>query len=401
MLVKRHPDLDIESNKGPGLYWLVATDYERNRAIFQYLEESFAKLGILKVASKRLDPGQITLMDGTVIKTKSAKDPKTLVMEAPNGIIADEASQLEMETYLRMQSRCAPKKAWLFMAGTIESSYGWYVQLAQAWSANFGDERSFRLPSYSNLHLYPGGRNDPEILRLERASPDRFFMERIEGIPRPPQGLVFTEFRLDAHVREVELDESEDVDIAIDPGYAGAYSVLAIQRINDVPVIIDEIYAQNLVTEEVIQIAQEKPWWKNVHRGVIDAAGYQHQALAPVAEVWMNKTGLYLSSNTIKNVNDLDERLSTFLRVNPLTGEAGISISQKCVGLLSEFGVLPNPHSGQTQVYSWKVDNNGQLVGQTPANSHNHSIRALEYWLLENYGFARPQRQEKLLVRRF
>ena len=62
---------------------------------------------------------------------------------------------------------------------------------------------------------------------------------------------------------------------------------------------------------------------------------------------------------------------------------------------------MPNPHSGQTQVYSWKVDNNGQLVGQTPANSHNHSIRALEYWLLENYGFARPQRQEKLLVRRF
>ena len=70
-----------------GLYWLVSADYERTRAEFEYLVEDFGKLGVLKETTKRLDPGRIVLADGTRIETKSAKDPRTLAMRAPNGII--------------------------------------------------------------------------------------------------------------------------------------------------------------------------------------------------------------------------------------------------------------------------------------------------------------------------
>jgi hypothetical protein len=38
-----------------GLYWLVAADYERTRAEFEYLLQDFTTLGILKEASKRVD----------------------------------------------------------------------------------------------------------------------------------------------------------------------------------------------------------------------------------------------------------------------------------------------------------------------------------------------------------
>ena len=41
----------------PGLYWLVAADYERTRAEYEYLVDDFEKLGVLKKASKRVDPG--------------------------------------------------------------------------------------------------------------------------------------------------------------------------------------------------------------------------------------------------------------------------------------------------------------------------------------------------------
>ena len=34
--------------EGKGLFWLVAADYERTRAEFEYLTEDFAKLGLLK-----------------------------------------------------------------------------------------------------------------------------------------------------------------------------------------------------------------------------------------------------------------------------------------------------------------------------------------------------------------
>ena len=77
----------IFETEGAGLYWLVAADYERTRAEYEYLVQDFATLGVLKKASKRVDPARIELADGTVIETKSAKDPRTLAMRAPDGII--------------------------------------------------------------------------------------------------------------------------------------------------------------------------------------------------------------------------------------------------------------------------------------------------------------------------
>ena len=157
-------------NDEPGLYWLVAADYERTRAEFEYLVEDFASMGLLKEASKRVDPGRIILADDTRIETKSAKDPRTLAMRAPNGIIGCEASQLDLETFHRLRGRCAPKRGWMFLAGTFEGSLGWYPQMYQAWQHSSSvDEQSFSLPSYSNEHLYPKGRQDPEIFALERA----------------------------------------------------------------------------------------------------------------------------------------------------------------------------------------------------------------------------------------
>ncbi len=62
----------------------------------------------------------------------------------------------------------------------------------------------------------------------------------------------------------------------MDPGYAGAYSIVAVQIIDDVIHVIDEVYERGLVTEEMIQLCQSKPWWQDVQFGVIDVAGYQH-----------------------------------------------------------------------------------------------------------------------------
>ena len=117
-----------------GLYWLVAADYERTRAEFDYLVQDFATLGILAEVSKRVDPGRIILADGTRIETKSAKDPRTLAMKAPNGIIGCEASQLDLESFHRLRGRVAPKRGWLFLGGTFEGSLGWYPQLYATWS---------------------------------------------------------------------------------------------------------------------------------------------------------------------------------------------------------------------------------------------------------------------------
>ena len=373
---------------GQGLFWLVAADYERTRAEFEYLVQDFATLGLLKESTKRVDPGRIVLADGTRIETKSAKDPRTLAMRAPNGIIGCEASQLDLETFHRLRGRCAPKKGWMFLAGTFEGSLGWYPQMYQSWQHSASvDEQAFSLPSYSNQYLYPGGRQDPEILALERASSDDFFLERIEGIPSPPQGLVFNELRADIHVRDVEYEPDIPVHIWIDPGYSEAYACEIVQIVNDQVRVIDEIYERNLVTDEIIDIAQSRPWWRDAQFGVIDIAGYQHQAMAAPAEVWLERTGIYFDSQKIR-INEGTERLKSFLKTDPVSKtEPMIVFNPKCEGILSEFGVKPNPFDGQTRSYRWKMDRDGNIVGQTPEDRYNHGVKAVIYGLINRYGY--------------
>ena len=386
------------TDESPGLYWLVAADYERTRAEFEYLSQDFAKIGILAEVSKRVDPGRIVLADGTRIETKSAKDPRTLAMRAPNGILGCEASQLDLETFYRLRGRCAPKAGWLFLGGTFESSLGWYPQTFSTWESGVGEEQSYSLPSYSNFHLYPGGREDPEIKRLEAFASDDFFMERIEGRPVPPRGLVFNEFRASIHSGEVEYVPNEPVHIWMDPGYAGGYALEAVQIIDDTVRVFDEIYEIGLVTEEMADIAMAKPWWKDVQYGVIDIAGRQHQAMPAPAEVWLSKTGLYLASEKVP-INDGTERLKSFLKVDPITGYPRITIDAKCKGVLSEFGAVPNPFNNQTQAYRWKQDREGNIVGNTPEDKYNHGIKALIYGLVHHFGFSYSADRQKIKVK--
>jgi len=395
-LLSRFADTDER-----GLYWLVAADYERTRAEFEYLLQDFSVLGILKEASKRVDPGHLVLADGTRIETKSAKDPRTLAMRAPNGILGCEASQLDLETFFRLMGRCAPKRGWMFLSGTFEGSLGWYPQMFTAWASGAEpDSRAFSLPSWTNVHLYPGGSTDPEILRLKEASSDDFFMERIEGKPSPPRGLVFPEFRPDMHIAELEYEPGSPVHLWMDPGYAGAYAVVAVQLRGEQICVIDEIYEQGLVTDEIIDIARSRTWWPDVSFGVIDIAGTQHQAMAAPTEAWMDQTGLYLSSQKIR-INEGTERLKGWLKIDPKTHAPRIVFSPKCHGILSEFGSAPNPFDGQTKAYRWKTDREGNIDGEVPEDKYNHAIKAVIYGLVDRFGYGYIENRDRIRVKRW
>jgi hypothetical protein len=391
-LLKWAKDLDRFPGE-PLLYWLVAADYDRTKREFQYIAADLEAMGLKPEVTKRVDPGSISVMEGTKevlrIETKSGKDPRTLAMNAPHGIILCEASQVDLETYNKCLARVAPKKGWLFLSGTYESSLGWYPGLAAAWAHGSVDEQSFKLPSPTNWHFYPGGLDNPEIQRLKSNSSDAFFLERIMGVAAPPKGMVFTEFRPDVHIREIEYVPGQEVFLAVDPGYAHAYAVEAIQIVNGMVNVIDEIYETSLVTEQVIEVCQSRPWWKDHSKtGVMDIGGYQHQAMSAPAEVWLARTGINMNAHKVK-VNEGTERLKTFLRPDPINGMPKVVFSHQCRGILSEFGAYPNPFDGQTKTYNWKMDRDGNVVGDEPDDRNNDGIKALIYFLWDRFGAAR------------
>ncbi len=382
------------------LYWLVAADYARTQQEFMYICQFLDKLGWSYEATKKVDPGEIIIAGGFRVATKSAQDPRKLAMEAPDGVVVCEASQVDYETYLRIRGRIAEKRGWMLMSGTFESSLGWYPEMFTR-GQNCQDNEglvSVSLPTWSNIRIFPGGRSDPEILKLEEISTKEWFSERYGGVPCPPQGRVFEEFSMKIHTgigEQFEFDPKSDVQLWVDPGFATAYSVLAVQIRGDDVYVVDEIFERGYVTSDIIKMAKTKPWWYRVTGGAVDVAAKQHQAMPAPTEIWISEAGIHLNSQHIE-IRDGIERVKSFLLVHPKTLSPRLHINARCLGLISEFGGCPNPITNQTGVYQWKKDRDGQVQGESPEDRNNHAIKALTYGLVDRFGYTQAKRNAQI-----
>tara|TARA_Y100000310_G_scaffold112378_1_gene110872 strand:- start:2507 stop:3913 length:1407 start_codon:yes stop_codon:yes gene_type:complete len=407
--------LDGDGKGPPILIWLIGEAYEETAKEFEYIGEHLASLfGAAIVGpgtSKRLDPGHIEVKYADEAKarirveTKSAAKVSRLSKDAPHLIIMCEAGQQPYDVLETAEARVNMKGGWLILVGTLEAEQPWYAQNHIAWQHGVDGRRSFSLPSHTNHHFYPEGKNDPKILDLKRNRSDRFFMERIEGVPVPPTGLVFPEFRPDIHIRDVDWLPDEEIFLFTDPGYGSAAAVEVYHDLNGQMTGFDEVYEQGMTTEEIIEICQQRPWWKAVSdgraHGVIDIAGYQHQAMSAPAEIWLKRAGLYLHAKKV-GINDGVERMRAHLKPDPIFGRPKITFSPRQKGILSEFGAATSPFDSRVMApYRNKLDRDGNMVGKTPEQKNNHGISATIYGLVDRYGYTMDRRREKIPVLRF
>ncbi len=391
-------------------FGLLGADYRRTTSEFEMLSADAQRMGIWveKGSTLRVDPGVILLEDGTIIETLSGKDPETVAMHAYDGIIICEAAPCGVEIYRRAQERVSQTRGWIVMSGTLEGSLGWYPKLHLAWLSGSREHQSFSLPSWSNTAVFPGGRQDPEILRMEREFPPEMFLERVAGEPCPPKGLVFPEFRPDVHIRPVEwAGPEEQVYIWEDPGYGtgSAHAILAAQIIKGQVQVFDEIYEQGIITQDLIGMCQKRPWWKSPKHLVTDPHYKdQHHSMPSVAEIWLRETGLVAGGEKGHILPGI-ERVKSFLRVDPITEEPGIVFNDRCRGFLSEAGAMPHPfegaHKGETCAYRWQMDRDGAVVGETPKDQYNHAWKALQYGLVERFGYAGALNPQTIKVYRY
>lgn len=384
-----------------GLYWIAGKDYDRCHAEFEYIAKAMLQLNAVRsdaIHTPQSGQWHMKLITGAEIKTWSLQDWLKVGGEAPDGIIIAEVAQISHAEYMRLTDRTAERRGWVVGTGTFEGSLGWYPELWKLYQLPGQSGQSFSLPSWSNRFVYPDGESDPEIQRLRDKYADRpdYFMERFGGVPSPPKGLVFPEFRALTHVKEMAIQDAS-IYLWIDPGYDGAYAVEVVQIFGEVVHIVEEIYEQGLVTEQIIDICMQRSWWKHVVAGAVDIAARQHQAMPAVVEVWQKRAKLTLASTPVAEAEGR-ERMHTFLTVNPIDHEPRLYIDPKCHGILSEFGVCANPFTDEAAPYKWKEARTGEVVGQHPEDKNNHGIKAVIYGLVDRFGYVarakeRPNRR--------
>ena len=398
---------EVGAGRDPGgdEMWLVAADYGRTKAEFDYMAEFFGKYGLLKFATTAVDPGRIEINTGVkggqpfYIRTKTANDYRTLAMTAPIGIVVCEASQIDYEAYMRLQGRVAEKRGWLFLEGTFESSLGWYASLWKEWQPQSvwaeEDSRSWSMASYLNTVIYPEGENDPEILRLRSQMTKEHFAERHEGVPSPPHGMVHPAFSMPIHVQKVDYVPEEPVYLAIDPGISAvnqsAYAIEACHFVDGQIRVFDEIYVQEIFEQDILRdILMKKPWFHDVRFAVIDRAGKQRAGAHPASvDVWRTIARMNLMfREKVIEIPDQIRRFDSFLAIDSIKRVPGIVFDSGCRGVISELGGYDNPFTDQTQVYAWNIHQDGERYGDRPRDRFNHGIKALVYLMVHQFGFA-------------
>jgi hypothetical protein len=386
--------------KEKGLWWLVGPTYDLCRPEFSYLLDDLHMLDIkCRDATPKVGGWSVTLPWGRV-ESKSTEDATKIAGWRPNGILVCEVAQLDHYAWLMVFGRAGQHNAPIMATGTFEpmASRGgaWYSRLWEEWQVGTEDHKSFSLPTWSNTAIYPLGREDPRLKEIEAQYPPDLFMERFGGIPSKPSTLVFKEFDATKHVVRMEMHpkfdliygESKelecihlpwdyDVEIAVDPGYAGAYAVLALMVIDGIVYVFDEVYKQGWTAPQMIDECRGRSWWPRVKRGVIDVAGTTHQGLDSHEEIWASLAKISLSSQLVP-IADGIERHRSFL-----ASGSGVRLyySPRCEQSIREYGE-----------YKYRLPKEDRHVSEVPIDANNHAQKALCYFLVNRFGYVPSKR---------
>lgn len=406
---KSHVSGEFLSSRVPygSLFWIVADNYELARPELGYAIDFLGSLGAIEstrdVSTPKVGKASLRTKTGQLIETKTADDVRKLAAVAPDGIVIAEAAQCPYEAYLRCVGRLAEKRGWLLMSGTFEGSLSWYADKYTEWRnpRNFEGGIAVSLPSWGNPYVYPRGRSDPEIIRLETLySPvEGLFEERCGAVPVPPVGLVFREFRSTVHISDTASYRSDlPVYLAIDPSAGGnPYSVLACQfhprvyqadhpdKIDDC-YVIDEIYERKQ-DEEIIEEAMTRFWWGQVRGGAID-----HEA-PDSKKRWLKIGKVHLHSEKVRQLEGI-RRLKSFLYYKRddtglVTQRPHLLLNPRVKGLSYEFGRFKRKDA---------VDDDREPREEPPSDQPNHSIKALWYLLIARYGPVKGARIPRVAI---
>lgn len=362
------------------LIYIIGQMYENTHKEFDYLVENLLALKALdlrKISQPKQGEWEMTTRTGCKIITLSVMNGARKVIargEEPDVFALTEAGIIDSFSVILASVRRATRAAGrVILSGTLQNNFGWYASLVDELAPlkNAWRGLTYSLPAWTNTLIYPGGRNDPEIKRLETILPHDEFARTVAAKRVPSRALIFPEFSYAANVRSCPFDSSLPVHLWIDPGYyPSAYAVIPVQFHGPEVWQFNEIYLNHHYHSQVIKIAMGKPWWPSVARIAMDIAGKQHHSDESGEEIWANETGFKVHTNPV-GVTAGIMRHRSFLSPTPR-----LFHDPKCKQTLNEY-----------KLYKRRTDRDGNPTSDEPINANNHSLKAIAYGLVDRFGF--------------
>ena len=249
----------------PQIGWLVGPEYSDCEKEFRVIYDTFRDLGVDKTSIKfvkNVENGNMHIQTkwGFDLQCRSARTPDGLVGEGLDFVVLCEAGRLHRYIFTEyIRPALSDKRGWSLMAGVPEiaaesSLLYWGYNKGQDTTGNRAWQ-SWRMPSWTNTHVFPGGREDPEIIEASEDLTEDEFRRQYAGEFVEKVGRVMKEWDDGVHLRTIKYNPDWPLYGAVDFGYTNWWVWLWIQVDNfDNVYVIGEHYIKEMDT---VRVAQE------------------------------------------------------------------------------------------------------------------------------------------------
>src|SRR5215471_20743380 len=194
--------------KKPTLGWIVAPTYdlgEKEFRVFWNILMERMRVPVDKTKtyySTRTKSFRITTSWGSSVEVRSAEHPESLVGEGLDWVIMAEAAKLKQshwEKYIR--PTLADKRGSADFVSTPEGFNWFYNAFMDGKNPDLPDWDSIQSPTWQNTVMFPGGRQDPEIVAIEKTTPSKEVFDQEYGADFTSfAGRIYSEFDEGYHV---------------------------------------------------------------------------------------------------------------------------------------------------------------------------------------------------------
>jgi hypothetical protein len=220
------------------LGWIVGPQYSDSEKEFGLVYDSLRKLGVDRQSIKFVnnsDSGTMHIKTswGFELVGKSAKHPETLVGDGLDFVLMVEAGRHKRKTWGQyIRPTLSDRRGWAVFSGVPEgkSEHSLLYALYQRGQSNkFPQWKSWKMPSWTNTVVFPGGRQDPEIIEAAEDLTDDEFNRQYGAEFVDKTGVVMQEYDDDVHLADLRYEPTWPTYMAVDYGFTNPFVVLFIQ----------------------------------------------------------------------------------------------------------------------------------------------------------------------------
>ena len=383
------PGLMMPNRRG----WIVGPTYDLAEKEFRVLWDLFIiqlEFGrnkkVKKAYNKRSGDMYIEFPWRTRVECRSADHPENLVGEKLDFAIMSEAAKHKKDTWERFIRPALADKRGNASFPTTPEGFNWLHGLWQVGrDPNEPQYESWQFPSWDNPYVYPLGRQDPEILGIERTTAHEWFLQEYGADFSAFVGKIYGEWQENIHVTDVKFNPAWPSYVGYDPGYTNPWAWVFFQMDpQDNVYVWREHYAPYLQLAEHIALMRNLPEPEGYHLDLAFGDAADPEACVAISQ---NLVPAFAEPEAKKNWREGIDLVKSFLKLQDVLSPAGNLVVTDEHGTPLKRPKLFVDHSCKNLIFEFNnyraPDTRPEQNVREQAKKHaDHALDALRYGLM-------------------